>query len=207
LDDKANAALRAARGSPEDRKEAKRMADKKEPAPAPAAPAPADAKPAKKGLPLKTVGVVVGLMVAEAVGVFLLVSATGPRAQSAGAQTIKGEDQPDLDASVEVPLLEEKFQNMQTGRAWVWDTEIVLKVRARNEPYVAKELEKRHAEIAEGVSLIFRRSPHNNLKEPGLETINRQVTAYMNQVLGKDADGKERLERVVIPKCKGFPAD
>jgi flagellar basal body-associated protein FliL len=182
------------------------MADKKDPAPAPATPA-AEAKPAKKGLPIKVIGVVAGLMIAEAVGVYIFVSATGPRAQAAAAQTIKGEDQPDLDASVEVPLLEEKLQNMQTGRAWIWDTEIVLKVRTRNEAYVTKELEKRHAEIAEGVALIFRRSPHNNLKEPGLETINRQVTAYMNQVLGKDAEGKERLERVVIPKCKGFPAD
>jgi hypothetical protein len=25
--------------------------------------------------------------------------------------------------------------------------------------------------------------------------------------LGKDGEGKDRLERVVIPKCKGFPAD
>ena len=40
-----------------------------------------------------------------------------------------------------------------------------------------------------------------------IATVNRQVTAYMNQVLGKDAEAKERLERVVIPKCKGFTAD
>jgi|ERR1051325_4794494 flagellar basal body-associated protein FliL len=182
------------------------MADKKEAPPA-APPAAKEEKPEKKGLPIKTIGIVAGLMIAEAVAVFFFVSSTGPRPAGAAAQTIKGEDQADLEASVEVPLLEDKFQNMQTGRAWIWDTEIVLKVRARNEKFVSGELEHRHAEIAEGVALIFRRSPHSNLKEPGLETINRQVTAYMNQVLGKDADGKERLERVVIPKCKGFPAD
>jgi hypothetical protein len=181
------------------------MADKKPPPPAEAP--PAEAKPAKKGLPIKTVGIVAGLMIGEAVGVFLFVSATGPRPQSAGAQTIHGAEQADLDATVELPLIDDKFQNMQTGRAWIWDTEIVLKVRTRNQDYVSKELERRHAEIAEGIALIFRRSPHSNLKEPGLETVNRQLTAYMNQVLGKDAEGKERLERVVIPKCKGFPAD
>jgi hypothetical protein len=181
------------------------MADKKE-TPAPPPPAP-EAKPEKKGMPIKTIGVVAGLMIAEAVGVFLFVSATNPHVQAAAAQTIKGADQTDLEASVEVPLIEDKFQNMQTGRVWIWDTEIVLKVRARNKDFVTKELERRQAEIAEGVALIFRRSPHSNLKEPGLETINRQLAAYMNQVLGKDAEGKERLERVVIPKCKGFPAD
>jgi flagellar basal body-associated protein FliL len=181
------------------------MSEKKDAAPPPAAAAPAKAE--KKGLPIKTIGVVAGLMIAEAAGVFFFVSATGPRSQSAGAQTIQGADQADLDASVEVPLIEDKFQNMQTGRVWIWDTEIVLKVRARNEAYVTKELEKRHAEIGEGIALIFRRSPHSNLKEPGLETVNRQVAAYMNQVLGKDGEGKDRLDRVVIPKCKGFPAD
>jgi flagellar basal body-associated protein FliL len=178
----------------------------KNPAPTPPAAGP-EAKAEKKGLPIKTIGIVAGLMLAEAAGVFFFVSATGPHNQASGAQEIKGAEKADLEASVEVPLLEEKFQNMQTGRAWIWDTEIVLKVRKRNEEYVTKELEQRHAEIGEGIALIFRRSPHSNLKEPGLETINRQVTAYMNQVLGKDADGKERLERVVMPKCRGFPAD
>jgi flagellar basal body-associated protein FliL len=147
------------------------------------------------------------MMIAEAVGVYVFVGATGAHPQAAAAHTIQGADQADLDASVELPLLEEKFQNMQTGRAWIWDTEIVLKVRAKNQAFVTKELESRMAEVKEGVSLIFRRSPHSQLKEPGLETINRQLTAYLNQVLGKDPDGKDRLERVVIPKCKGFPAD
>src|SRR4051812_23634763 len=100
------------------------MPDKKPP---PAEAPPAEAKPAKKGLPLKTVGMVAGLMIAEAVGVFLFVSATGPRSQTAGAQIIKGSDQADLEATVEIPLIDDKFQNMQTGRAWIWDTEIVLK--------------------------------------------------------------------------------
>ena len=90
---------------------------------------------------------------------------------------------------------------------WVWDTEIVLKVRSKNEEHVTKQLEERAAEIKEGISQIFRRAQHSQLKEPGLETINRQVSTFVQQVLGKDADGKERLERIVIPKCKGFPAD
>jgi flagellar basal body-associated protein FliL len=168
-------------------------------------PTPASAE-AKKGLPIKTIAVVAGLMVAEAVAVVMVVGMTGPRVQPAAAHELH-EGQADLDASVEVALLEEKFQNMQTGRAWIWDTEVVLKLKARNQEFVAKQLEKRAAEIKEGVSMIFRRAPHSQLKEPGLETMNRQLTAYLNEILGKDADGKDRLERVVIPKCKGFPTD
>ena len=68
-------------------------------------------------------------------------------------------------------------------------------------------LENKAAEIKEGVAMIFRRAQHSQLKEPGLETINRQISAYVNQAIGKDAEGHERVVRVVIPKCRGFPGD
>jgi flagellar basal body-associated protein FliL len=165
------------------------------------------AEPAKKGLPLKTMLVVGGLMIAEAVGVFMIVSMTAKQPQAAQATPLEGHETEDLEATVEVPLLEEKFQNMQTGRVWVWDTSIVLKVRARNQAFVEKELERRKAEVQEGLAMIFRRAPHAQLKEPDLRTINRQITAYANQIMGKDPQGQERIEAVVIPRCKGFPTD
>lgn len=176
------------------------MADSKAPAPAAeAAPAPA------KKSPVKAIAVVAALMVAEAAVVYMFVGKTGP--QAAVAHEVKGLDQPDEHATVEIPLMEEKFQNMQTGRVWIWDTEVVLKVRSRHEAFVTRQLESRAAEIKETLSLIFRRAQHNQLKEPGLETINRQVTAALSELIGKDPEGKDRIERVVIPKCRGFPAD
>lgn len=175
------------------------MADSKAPA-ADSTPA----QPAKKS-PMKAVGIVATLMIVEAAAVYIFVGKTGP--QPAAAHVLKPHDGPDENAPVEIPLIEEKFQNMQTGRVWVWDTEIVLKVKAKNEKYVTTQLERRAAEMKEHVSMIFRRAQHNHLKEPGLETINRQITAAMNELLGKDAEGKDRVERIVIPKCKGFPAD
>jgi flagellar basal body-associated protein FliL len=166
------------------------------------------AEPAKKGgLPIKMIGIIGAIMVAEAVGVFLFVSATSKAPQAAEAKAIDGHEKEDLEATVEVPLLDEKFQNMQTGRVWVWDTSIVLKVRARNQATVEKALETRKAEIQEGLAMIFRRAPHSQLKEPGLETINRQINGYVNQIMGKDPEGRDRVERVVIPRCKGFPTD
>lgn len=164
-------------------------------------------EPAKKGLPIKMIGVVGALMVAEAVGVFFFVSATSKQPQVAEAKALEGHEKEDLEATVEVPLLDEKFQNMQTGRVWVWDTSIVLKVRVRNQEYVEKELERRKAEVQEGLAMIFRRAPHSQLKETDLQTINRQITAYVSQILGKDHEGRDRLERLVIPKCKGFPTE
>ncbi len=54
---------------------------------------------------------------------------------------------------------------------------------------------------------MFRRASPNQLREPGLETLNRQVTAYVERILGKDSEGRERIEKVMIPRCRGFFAN
>jgi flagellar basal body-associated protein FliL len=161
---------------------------------------------AKKG-PGKTVGIVAALMIAEAAGVYFIMQATGPKQAEATDVAIEGADVHVEESSVELPLMDDKFQNLQTGRVWVWDAEIVLKVKSKNESFVSEQLQSRGAEIKEAVSMIFRKAQHSHLKEPGLETLNRQLTAYVSEMLGKDSDGNERFERVVIPKCKGFPAE
>jgi flagellar basal body-associated protein FliL len=162
-----------------------------------------DGTPAKKKS-MKTIGIVAAIMVLEAVGVFFVVSATGKRPESAEAHEIKGGHEADLEKSVELPLLGEKFQSMQGSQVWIWDTEMVLKIKKKNEEFVTKELERQESEIKEAVATIFRKAQPSQLREPGLDTVNSQVTAYISKVLGKDAEGKERFERLMIPKCKGF---
>ncbi len=166
--------------------------------------APAEAP--KKKLPIKAIGAVAVVMIIEAVAVFMVAGKSGPQS-AAAAPTIEGGDHADMEATVEIPLVDDRFQNMQTGRVWIWDVSAVLKVKQKNEAFIAAELERRSAEIGEGVSMVIRRAQHMHLKEPGLETINRQLLAYVNQALGKDPDGKDRVERILIPKCKGYAAD
>ena len=161
-----------------------------------------EAAPPKKGK-LKLMLVVGGIMLAEAAGVYFLVGMTGGGTQHAAAE-IHGADQAALQELVEIEILDDKFQNMQTGRAWIWDTQIVLKVKAKNQGFVTGELEKRSAEIQEGISQIMRRAQHAHLREPELNTLNRQLTAYFDKTFGPDPDGHSRLERVLIPKCKGY---
>lgn len=163
-------------------------------------------QPQKKGLPIKAAAIVGAIMLAEGVAIVLVMRATSP-VSAVAEEVVEIKDQSDQEALVEIPLVAEKFQNMQTGRVWIWDSEIVLKVRAKNQEAVEKMLEARAAEVKEGVGMIFRRATHAQLKEPGLETLNRQLTSFVGEVLGKDAEDKSRLERVVIPKCRGFPAD
>ncbi len=160
------------------------------------------AAPPRK-LPLKVVGAVAAIMLAEAAGLVLLVGMLGPRPQEAAAEVLEGEHTT-LEGSVEIELVDERFQNMQSGRVWSWEIGVFLKVKKRHEEFVVRQLEDRNAEIKEGISQIIRRAQHVHLKEPELTTLNRQIKAFLDKTLGTDADGHSRIERVMIPKCKGI---
>lgn len=164
------------------------------------------AEPAKKKPPIVLIGVVGGVMLLEAVAAIGFVMLSGKGAQEAEAEIIHDEHS-ELDETVEIPVVEEVFPNMQTGRIWGWQVSVVLQVKRKHEEFVLTELERRNAEIIEGVGLIVRRATHSQLKEPGLETINRQLTAYMNTVIEHTPEGEHRVERVLIPKCIGAPGD
>lgn len=171
----------------------------------PEAGAEAEQAPKKKP-PILMLAVVGVLMLVEAGAVFAVATMTGGGAGSAEAAEV-ATDASDENQLVEVQLIDEQFQNLQSGRVWEWQVQIFLKVRQKNldgPRGVKATLERRNAEIKEGIALIFRRAQHRNLQEPGLQTVHRQVTTYVNEVFGQDADGVDMVERVLIPSCKGF---
>lgn len=179
------------------------MSDKKaesKPEPTPAA------STGGKRLPIKTIVVVLGLMAAEAVAVFLILGMTGP-AKSLAQTEQASLHRDDSEETMEVQVADEKYQNLQTGRVWIWDTAVFVQVKNKNVGRVETTLERRKAEINEGISRIISRAQLAQLKEPERQTLNRQFAAFLNDVFGTDAEGKSLIERVMIPKCRGFPAD
>ena len=84
----------------------------------------------KKGNPLILVGVVGVLMLVEAVGVYALVTMTGPKNSAAQVDIDVIEDE--SERLVEVLLVEDRFINMQTGRVWQWAATVHIKLRNRN---------------------------------------------------------------------------
>lgn len=167
------------------------------------------AAPAKKKPPVKLLGIVGAVMVVEAVGVYVVVGALGHKPESAEAKHVEGEhgDHASGEDLVELPLVDDKFQNLSSGSTWLWDCALVIQVKKKNEEYAAGVLKARGAEIKQGVSLIFRKATLNQLKEPGLETLNRQVTAFLSTVIEPDKDKTPRFERVLIPKARGYAMD
>lgn len=161
----------------------------------------------KKKPPIVLIAGVALAMIVEGVAIFLVVGATGKKPAEAAAAELHGTEHADQEVTAEVELLAEEFQTMQGSQIWIWDTHIVLKVKEKNREFVEGELERRASEIREAVATMFRRSQPTQLREPGLETLNRQISAYLEKVVGKDPEGHERIERVMIPRCRGFAAN
>jgi len=159
-----------------------------------------------KGGGLKMMIIIAVIMVIEGAGVFFLVNMLGgPSGVEASEMAMlegTGEDAP-----VEVELVEDRFQNMSTGHVWEWRVQIVLRARQKNQAHLETIMERDAALLKEGVALIFRRAQDRHLREPGLETITRQLTTYVNEIFGVDADGMPRVDRVLVPECKGFRSD
>jgi ATP-dependent Clp protease ATP-binding subunit ClpA len=187
------------------------MAEKdKKDKPAEAAPAAAPEAPAKKGLPIKTLGIVAGLMVAEAAGLFFVLSSLrGPQTTHAAVDE-KHLEHDDSEQLQEIRVLDEKdekFQNLSGGNVWVWNVSVFLNVKKKNSERVERVLEMRKAEIKEGVSQIIGRAQIAQLKEPERQSLNRQLSAFLDKVIGQDEAGKPLIERVLIPTCNGFRSD
>ena len=180
------------------------MAEKK---PQSAPPPAADGPPKKKKLPLKSAGAVLGIMAVEA-GVFIAVLGIGGPQKGEAAEQQAELKEDEGEQTQELLIVEEKFQNLQTGRVWIWDTSVYVQVKNKNAESVKKILERRSAEIKEGVSQVISRAQHAQLKEPERQTLNRQITAYLGTVFEPvGEEGKPPIERVLIPRCRGFPAD
>lgn len=162
---------------------------------------------APKKSPMKTMIIVGAVMVVEAVVVAGLVMFSGVGASKSSAAELEGVEQADREQMVEIKLVEANFPNNTRGRTWLWDTEIYLQVRKRNEELVNKVLEQRKAEIHSGIRLTFSQIHDAQLQEPGSQTITRQVAAFVNDIFGEDPDGNPRVERVLLTKLAGFPAD
>ena len=151
------------------------MADKEKDKPKEKKEEAAAAEGAKKKLPIKTVGIVAAIMLLEGVGVFLFVSMTGHAPQESVAGISEGAEA-QQEESVEIALVDDRFQNLQTGNVWIWKLQVYLKVKKKNEEAVNKILDERSAEIKTSLSQLMRRMQHSQLKEPDLRTLTRQIT-------------------------------
>jgi flagellar basal body-associated protein FliL len=182
------------------------MADKKDAKPAEKPAADGAAAPAKKGLPIKTIGIVAVVMIVEAVAVFGVFKAISPKTSNAHTKTEIHND--DGDSLKEIKVADEKFQNMRSGENWMWQVVVSVQVKKRHSANVEGILKARDAEIRDGLRQIVGNADQNMLKEPDSKALNRQFTAFLNKIVPVDEKTSEPLiERILIPKCIGQSAE
>ena len=197
--------------------------DKKPAAKAEAAPAAAPAAAAKAaggGLLTKTPVLLGASMVIEAVVLFAgfkfisggaknvnAADLTTPVKAVAATEGADGEKTATADDSTtaEVPLLEARFPNKRSGRAFLYDIKIVLSVKKESADKVKAIVAEHDALIQDRVRTIIAETDPEKLgggAEPGLETLRRQVKYQLDEIVG---DGL--IDDVLIPQCLPFPAE
>ncbi len=185
----------------------------------------------KAGLPIKTIGIVLAMLIVEAVALVAVLSMFGKPSEVKGVG-LEHEQAAEVDQLVEIPILAEKFTNSSSGRVWVWSVEVVAVSKVRHagpaeaaDPKkgadsghggadgnstamtVRAELKAKSAKIRTGIGAIFSSAQHSYFTEPGRETLSRQILQFLREVFGQDAEGEERIQAVLIPNSLGFPAD
>ena len=160
--------------------------------------------PPKKKLPIKIIGIIAVLMIAEGAGVFVLMGAKSPKAGHGETTAAELKDD-ESEKTTELELISDKFQNMTTGQAWVWQISIFLQVKNKNSERMSAVLERRRAEIREGLSQIIGKARHTQLTEPEKQTLTRQIGSFLEKLEGVTTDGKSVIERVIFADCRGFP--
>ena len=161
--------------------------------------------PEKKGLPIKTIVVILVMMVVEGV---VLIGAISMLGKPSDVQATGLSEIDPMEQMVEIPVLSERFVNKSTGRAWLWDTEIVVKVKQLHAEQVTTLIDQRRAEIRTAINSIWATGQDAYFHEPGRATLTRQVLEYFHDTFGEDPATEEPLVKdVLIPKCLGFPSD
>jgi flagellar basal body-associated protein FliL len=170
-------------------------------------PAAEAAEAPKKKSPVMMIAIVAVVMLVEAAAIFAVVGMSGGGAKQADAKNLEHEGHDDSEEFVELPLIQDRFQNMQTGKTWIWNIEIVLRVMKKHEAAVTEAIQSKSAEINEGITVIFSKAQINQLKDPTRQTLNRQLTAFLNKAVGHDEEDQPRIDRVIFPKFVGFETD
>lgn len=161
----------------------------------------------KKKLPIRTIAVVMVMLLVEGAAIVGIMTLFGGPSEVVAQPGLFGEaTSPELQP-VEIQIMNEKLTNSASGRIFIYDTEIQILTQERHRATVQSVMDNRLASIRTGVSRIFAAAEHSYFAEPGLETLTRQVTEFLQTIFPEDGEGNEMVTSVLIPKCMGFPAD
>ena len=153
--------------------------------------------PSPRKKKILTVGIVVGIMLLEGVGVFVLVRMTsGPPEAAAGGEVVEDPNQVIEQMDAELPLADCDAINRKVGQSIVVHLSLSVRVAAPDADRAAKLIEKRQSTIKDRVQMILRSADPQHLNEPNLDTVKRQVKFELDKILEDD----QLIQEVLIPQ-------
>ncbi|MFZ9882202.1 MAG: hypothetical protein ACO3QC_12465 [Phycisphaerales bacterium] len=151
---------------------------------------------AKKG-GMKFAIITVALLAVEGAGLYAFFSMGGPKHVEATEPALVAN--PEEEKPVELLLLDDRLVNDRTGISYLYDTEIYVKVRKKDELWVKDEIERTKNEIRAQVSGIWRTAEPHHFQEPMFDTLTRRIeTAMRERFDHRSVDGKPTVEKCVL---------
>jgi hypothetical protein len=156
---------------------------------------------------LKTMFIIAAVLGIEGGTIAVTMFVSGGPAQVSG-QGIGSELEAEMNKTVEVKVIADKFPNQMSGRPYLYDTEIWVTTARKNEQHVKDVLEDNNAAISVDIGAIIRRSEPAAFMEPTYATLGRQIKAVLEGRLDSQVSGDQPIvEQVLIRKCIPYRAD
>ena len=168
---------------------------------------PAPETTAKKS-PIKTVILVFGIVVIEAVAIIGFFKMTEPDPVSAAHNDGAIIEVDELDKIVELRVIDARLPNNKAGVTYLYDTQVWLQCKQRYADQVNDVLDRHRNEITAEVTAIWRTSDPRHFEEPKLENLTRKVSALIDARFGIDPElGQPFVTKSLIVMQPGFRID
>ena len=157
------------------------------------------------------IGLIGGVMVVEGIAVFAATRFfSGPAKVEAGVPGLAGGEAGEHGGGAK-PVVSEKeivvaafrAMNDRTGHNIIYDMKIYGRVAGDAADKVQKVLEEKKASVEDRMAKVIRAADPQFFKEPGLETLRRQIKHEVDAVLG-DANA---VQEILIPSLMWYSAD
>jgi flagellar basal body-associated protein FliL len=151
-------------------------------------------------------GIFLGVMIAEGVGVGLMVKffsggpATAEANQVPGLNANEGVKQPE---DVEVQIATFRAQNARARQVIMYDVSVVVAVGSDKEAELKAQIERKKAAIQDRFISTIRAADPQVLAEPDCETLRQQFHQILVEILGSE----ELAKKVYIPQFTTYRAD
>jgi flagellar basal body-associated protein FliL len=155
---------------------------------------------------LMNLGIILGVMLGEGVGVFFLARQfAGPPASAEGSEShgLNPNEGKKAPQDTEVEVVKLRAQNEKSQQMVVYDMTVAISISEEKALDLTSLISRKKATIQDRLSRVVRSLDPQRFSEPDLATLRQQFKLELGQILGSEKDVKE----VLIPSIVKYSDD